>query len=55
MGIDTRISGRTLTSLLMASILFIVIVIAGCGGNSADNKVPENPAPLPDPSERIEG
>lgn len=53
MGIDTRISGRTLTSLLMASILFIVI--AGCGGNGADNKVPENPAPLPDPSERIEG
>jgi hypothetical protein len=51
MGFDKRTGGRGLLSLLVASLLFVV----GCGGSGADNKVPENPAPLPDPSERIEG
>ncbi|QDU89418.1 hypothetical protein Pla175_28080 [Pirellulimonas nuda] len=34
----------------------ICCAAAGCGGpDEPQNQVPENPAPLPDPSERIEG
>lgn len=42
--------------LLTGIVLFATTVtMVGCGGNRADNKIPDNPAPLPDPSQRIEG
>jgi len=43
---------RSFALLLTLALLFAV---AGCGGSSAGIQKPDNPAPLPDPSTRING
>ncbi|QDU55821.1 hypothetical protein [Aeoliella mucimassa] len=45
---------RILTPIKMVLMLVVLVVaMVGCGGGSdKDNQVPDNPAPLPDPSDR---
>lgn len=50
-----KIKGSKRRWLSAIPFLAALLVLVGCGGNDADNKIPDNPAPLPDPNERIEG
>lgn len=46
---------RGIPRTLALCLGLMALWLSGCGEPVVENQVPENPAPLPDPSERIEG